>query len=78
MVKITENENNLLIENYQNKLNNLSFLDVADNLELQGIFIRIDNSLNIPILHYKKQKYLVNDCHIEQLENENKVVFKKI
>ena len=74
---IKENDNNLLIENYQNK-DNLSFLDIADNLEDHDVFIRIDNNLNIPILHYKNHKYIIEDCHIEQLESENRVIFKKI
>ena len=77
MVKITENENNLLIENYQNK-DNLNFLDVADNLEDHDVFIRIDNNINIPILTYKNHKYIIEDCHIEQLETQNKVVFQKL
>ena len=78
MIKIQVNENSLLIENYQNKDNNLSFIDIADNLELKGVFIRIDNLRNIPILTYKCKKYLVTDAHIEQLETKNKVVFKKL
>ena len=77
MVKIQVKENSLVIENYNINCN-LSWLDVADALELQGIYIRIDNSLNVPILIYKKQKYLVTDSHIEQLETANRVVFQKL
>lgn len=77
MVKIEVNDNSLLVENYQNILNNLSWLDVADKLEDHGVFIRIDNSINVPIATYKQHKYIVKDSHINQLENENQVVFQK-
>ena len=78
MIKIQVNDNSLLVENYQNKLNNLSWLDVVDNLELHDLFIRIDNFKNIPVAKYKGKKYIVNDCHIAQLETQNRIVFKKI
>ena len=77
MIQIQVKENSLLIENYNDNCN-LNFLDIADNLEDHDVCIRIDNSLNIPVLSYKGRKYLVNDCHIEQLETKNKVVFQKI
>ena len=77
-MKIKENDNNLIVENYNDNNVLLNFLDIADNLEDHGVFIRIDNSLNVPILLYKKTKYLVNDCHIAQLETQNRIVFQKL
>ena len=77
MIQIKKLDNSLIIENYNINCN-LSFLDVADNLEIKGVFIRIDNSLNIPIATYNGNKYLVKDEHIDQLENQNQVVFQKI
>lgn len=67
----------LIIENYQNKPMTLSWLDVVDNLELQGVSIRIGIE-NIPILYYKNEKYIVNDEHIKRLETCNVINFERV
>ena len=77
MIQIKKIDNRLIIENYNTNCN-LNYLDVADNLEVKGVFIRIDNNMNIPVLIYKQNKYLVKDEHIKELENQNRVVFKKL
>jgi hypothetical protein len=73
MIKIIEESDKLIIENYQNRLINLTWLDVVDALEIKGLFIRIDNALNIPVASYHGKKYIVEDCYIELMENANRM-----
>jgi len=72
MVEIIQKENKLIVENYQNKISNLTWLDVVDNLELYGLFIRakIDGTVKAS---YKGKKYIVDDSHIERMEQANRL-----
>lgn len=66
-------DNKLVIENYNNKLNNLCFFDVLDGLESQGVTIRLNEHNGNVAFIYNRKVYPLNDSHIATLENYNRI-----
>jgi hypothetical protein len=67
------NDNKLVIENYNNKLNNLCFFDVLDGLESQGISIRLNEYNGNVSFIYNRKVYPLRDSDIATLENYNRI-----
>jgi hypothetical protein len=69
MLSIKQTENSLILEDYQNKVKNLSFFDILWRLEEDGINFRTINDQFHFI--YNGKLYHCPDEGIKQLEQEN-------
>jgi len=76
MLSIQVKENKLILENYQNKVSNLSFFDVLWTLEENGINFRTIND----IFHflYRGKLYICPDEGIIELEQRNYIELQKV
>jgi len=75
-LNIKQNETTLTIENYQNKISNIPFFDVLDNLEMNGIIIRLNEYNGNVNFIYNRKVYPLNDGDISTLENCNVITLK--